>query len=96
MGGNACTSSARSSENRILLEADPDYLRTLKADRNENRRKAWLEGSWDIVAGGLFDDLWMPQVHVVQPFHDSQELACRSVLRLGVLQTLFGRLVGGE
>ena len=55
-------------ENRILLDADPDYLKTLRSDRNKNRRKAWLEGSWDIVAGGMFDDLWDPRIHVVSPF----------------------------
>lgn len=30
--------------------------------------KAMLEGSWDIVAGGMWDDVWDPEVHVVQPF----------------------------
>ena len=55
-------------ENRVLLEADPDYIKTLRADSNENRRKAWLEGRWDIVAGGMFDDLWQPGAHVVPPF----------------------------
>jgi hypothetical protein len=52
----------------ILLDADPDYLKTLQSDSNAHRRKAWLEGSWDIVAGGLFDDLWDPRVHVVEAF----------------------------
>jgi hypothetical protein len=56
------------TENRILLDADPDYLKTLQSDSNAHRRKAWLEGSWDIVAGGLFDDLWDPRVHVVEAF----------------------------
>jgi hypothetical protein len=55
-------------ENEILLKADPDYLKTLRSDSNAHRRKAWLEGSWDIVAGGLFDDLWDPRVHIVGPF----------------------------
>jgi hypothetical protein len=55
-------------ENEILLKADPDYLKTLESDTNAHRRKAWLEGSWDIVAGGLFDDLWDPRVHIVGPF----------------------------
>jgi hypothetical protein len=56
------------AENEILLEADPHYVERLKADSNAHRRKAWLEGSWDIVAGGLFDDLWDPRVHVVARF----------------------------
>ena len=30
--------------------------------------KAMLEGSWDIVAGGMWDDLWDPEVHIVPAF----------------------------
>ncbi len=57
------------NENAILLEADPDYIaRLAAAARNEAERKAWLEGSWDIVAGGMFDDVWDPAVHVMHPF----------------------------
>lgn len=53
-------------ENKILLHADPDYIPKLKqAARNPSELKAWLEGSWDIVAGGMFDDLWNSQVHIV-------------------------------
>lgn len=56
-------------ENKILLEADPDYIDRIAASaRNEAERKAWLEGSWDIVAGGMFDDVWDPAIHVVEPF----------------------------
>lgn len=56
------------SENKILLANDPDYVKNLASDRNENRRKAWLLGDWDIVAGGFFDDLWDRGKHVVRPF----------------------------
>lgn len=53
-------------ENRILLTADPDYIQRLKASaRNKNELKAWLEGSWDIVAGGMFDDVWNPVYHII-------------------------------
>lgn len=45
-------------ENRHLVDNDPDYIRTLRADTNENRRKAWLEGDWDIVSGGMFSDVF--------------------------------------
>ena len=58
-------------ENRVLLHADPEYVSRLKASaRNEAELKAWLEGSWDIASGGMFDDIWyrvMDQV-VVKPF----------------------------
>lgn len=56
-------------ENKILLDADPDYINRIKAAaRNEAERKAWLEGSWDIIAGGMFDDLWNPKFNVVNRF----------------------------
>lgn len=56
-------------ENTKLLEADPDYIDRLKASaRNEAELQAWLYGSWDIVAGGMFDDVWQPATHIVAPF----------------------------
>ncbi len=57
-------------ENTILLEADPTYIAKLKAAaRNEAELAAWLEGSWDIVAGGMFDDVWNQRWNVIKPFH---------------------------
>lgn len=59
-------------ENKILIAADPDYIPRLKASaRNKNELKAWLEGSWDIVAGGMFDDVWNPKYHIIPslPLH---------------------------
>lgn len=51
------------SENRILLAADPEYpKRIAAAASNPEQAKAWLQGSWDIVAGGMFDDLWGPKL----------------------------------
>ena len=56
-------------ENLHLLRAEPDYIDRIKeAARNASELKAWLYGSWDITAGGMFDDLWDEQVHVVDPF----------------------------
>ena len=55
-------------ENKILMAADPDYISKLESITDENKRKAWLEGSWDIVAGGMFDDVWRESVHAIRPF----------------------------
>jgi hypothetical protein len=52
-------------ENRFL---SPEYVASLEAIRDENKRRAWLYGDWDIVAGGAFDDLWDARVHVVPRF----------------------------
>lgn len=54
-------------ENIHLLENDPGYLKSLQAQSGV-KRKAWLEGDWDIVAGGMFDDVWDSSVHIVEPF----------------------------
>jgi hypothetical protein len=56
-------------ENQVLLRADPGYKQRLRAAaRNPSELKAWLEGSWDIVAGGMVDDVWDAKVHVIEPF----------------------------
>ena len=54
-------------ENSHLLENDPEYLKNLKAQTGA-KRQAWLLGDWDIVAGGMFGDVWDPKKHIVQPF----------------------------
>lgn len=56
------------SENKALTLNDPDYIKRIASDRNTQRRKAWLDGSWDVVAGGMFDDVWNRDVHVLKPF----------------------------
>lgn len=54
-------------ENKILLNADPDYISKIKAAaRNPSELAAWIEGSWDIIAGGMFDDIWRSDVHIVE------------------------------
>ncbi len=54
------------AENKVLLSAEPGYLQKIRAAaRNESELRAWLDGSWDIVSGGMFDDLWNPEVHVL-------------------------------
>ena len=54
------------AENKILLMADPGYVRTLRAAaRNPAELAAWIEGSWDITSGGMLDDLWDEKIHVI-------------------------------
>jgi hypothetical protein len=56
-------------ENFLLLDADPGYKATIAASASSpSQLKAWLHGSWDVVAGGMFDDLWDSTVHIVEPF----------------------------
>jgi hypothetical protein len=64
---------SKTSDNRILMNADPEYRNRIKAATggNEALRKAWLEGDWDIVAGAFFD-CWSKSRHVVRPFEIPQ------------------------
>jgi hypothetical protein len=56
-------------ENQLLLRANPNYRgQVLAAARNPSERRAWASGDWDIVAGGMFDDIWDPRRHVVPDF----------------------------
>lgn len=43
----------------------PEYIAELESMTDENKRKAWLWGDWDIVSGGALSDLWGP--HCVLP-----------------------------
>lgn len=62
-------------ENTALLQADPSYIKKLDSISDPNRRKAWRFGSWDITAGGMFDDLWSVAHHVCPAFKIPDEWA---------------------
>lgn len=46
----------------------PEYVLELESIKDPNKRKAWLWGDWDVVAGGAFDDLWNESVHILPRF----------------------------
>jgi hypothetical protein len=58
------------SENKALLNADPTYFAKLQAltQDDEMLRKAWIDGSWDLLMGGFFSDVWDRNVHILDPF----------------------------
>lgn len=58
-------------ENQVLMRSDPKYIERIRASaRNEAELHAWIDGSWDIVAGGMFDDIWHTHrsTIIVEPF----------------------------
>lgn len=59
---------AKLQDNKILMQSDPGYVNRLRGAGPEWLVTAWLDGNWDIVAGGMFDDLWNRQVHILEPF----------------------------
>ena len=52
-------------ENKYL---PPEYVAELESITDENLRKAWLYGDWEIVAGDAFGDIWNKKFHVVPRF----------------------------
>lgn len=61
---------SRLEENRALLEADPYYMAKLLAMTQDNKmlRDAWVMGSWDLITGGFFTDVWDSKIHVLPNF----------------------------
>ena len=57
------------SDNPILLKADPGYIDRITQSCPKWLLSAWLDGSWDIVAGGAFDDVFNRDVHVIPTFN---------------------------
>jgi hypothetical protein len=57
-------------ENKYL---SPEYVAELETMSDKNKRKAWLQGDWDVVAGGMFDDVWDSLHHIVRPFKIPKE-----------------------
>lgn len=59
---------AKLSDNKKLLEDDPEYANRLAGLGNDSLVRALLEGDWDIVSGGAIDDVWDRQKHILKPF----------------------------
>ena len=59
---------SRVTDNVILMKNDPNYITNLKQSGSENLVKAWLDGDWNIVAGGFFSDIIDPDTHYLRPF----------------------------
>jgi len=53
---------------RENIYLSPEYIAELETLGDKNKKKAWLEGSWDIVAGGMFEDVWDTTQHIIPPF----------------------------
>lgn len=46
----------------------PEYVAGLMEETDENILKAWVDGDWDIVAGGAFDDVFRRSIHILPRF----------------------------
>lgn len=59
---------SRLTDNSAMMKNDPTYANRLRGTGSATLVNAWLNGDWDIVAGGFFDDLIIPSRHFLQPF----------------------------
>lgn len=59
---------ARLQDNSTLMENDPNYAERLAGLGNPALVRAMLLGDWNIVSGGMFDDLWDEECHALVPF----------------------------
>lgn len=78
------------TDNRFLMESDPDYVRRLE-NLSEKDRKALLYGDWDIFEGQYFTD-WDRAVHVISPYKLPDEWRRYFVMDYG-LDMLAGYLI---
>jgi hypothetical protein len=69
---------SRASDNKFIDSSYIDQLKSLP----EAKRKAFLEGSWDIFAGQFFTE-WDRNAHVVKPFSLPEEWNCYGAIDLG-------------
>jgi hypothetical protein len=58
---------------RALLSDNPsvdaeDYAGKLEGLGDPALVRAMLDADWDIVAGGMFDDIWRREKHIIKPF----------------------------
>lgn len=59
---------ARLADNPTMTANDPKYASRLKGLHDPALAQAMLEGDWDVIAGGMFDDVWKRDIHSLRPF----------------------------
>lgn len=74
-GGKRVFIPANIYDNKNLVDADPDYVQRLESIADDNLRRAWLEGDWNVVAGSFFGDVWTPR-NVLKPFPIPKQWHC--------------------
>lgn len=65
-----CYIPATLEDNPLLMRNDPGYWQRVVAATggNEALMQAWRYGNWDILAGGMLDDVWSAAHHILTPF----------------------------
>jgi hypothetical protein len=55
------------TDNKILMENDPEYIENLRELGSEELVRMWLDGDWSVITGAFFPEFSLKK-HVVQPF----------------------------
>lgn len=58
---------SRITDNRALLDADPDYIDRLRMVGSAELVRAWLDGDWSAIEGAFFSE-WDEARHVIPRF----------------------------
>jgi hypothetical protein len=71
LGNKRVTLHGHWSENRMLMENDPEYIQRIKESTQDDpdQAAAWVDGSWDVVAGTFFGGVWNAKKLVLPDFN---------------------------
>ena len=67
---------AKLDDNVTLVQTDPEYLERLEGLGDPALIKAMRDGDWNIVAGGMFDDVWDAKAQQLTPFEIPRTWRC--------------------
>lgn len=59
---------AKLTDNKVLMETDPDYADRVRGLGDPKMAEALIEGDWDVLSSGGFSDLWDKNKHIIDPF----------------------------
>ena len=66
---NRISIQSRLDENKVLMHGDPYYINKIRASCDSPEQlEAWIGGNWNITSGGMFDDVWVPECHIIKGF----------------------------
>lgn len=58
---------SRITDNKILIQNDPEYISRLREIGSPELVKAWLEGDWNVITGAYYPE-FSSRKHVLKPF----------------------------
>lgn len=59
---------AKLTDNKVLMETDPDYAKRVMGLDDPALAKALIDGDWELLSSGGFSTYWRVAKHVIEPF----------------------------